>query len=419
MFSKYSPNKLKPLSIIEAIDALPSGTSAGMPFVPGVKKGQARNKLIRLAKLQWRRVASKKRILVAPCIAGTRRTLRPKGENKPRLIWAYPGYINVLESQFSIPVFNLKPKFIAWSINWFDNGRSFDRIQTSFNAGCVMNLDFSAFDSTVSGHLIRQAFSVVRSLYDLDLIESQMLRQLEDYFIHTPLAMYDRIITKHRGIPSGSAFTQLIGSIVNMIACTYVCDLYHTIDLIHEESIWLGDDSLLKFRWNLGDDFMRNEFLRPFKHLGLNVNSSKTIVSRYGASHTHKFLGREIRILEQAIDVDMVKLKAQALQPEFDDKVPGDAYTRIVGLAWIYGVQLDAWKYLLQLALHLKKNFDSLDECSRIDYRFLHQFGISEDMLGSFPNRTEILKRQLGINQMDLSVLWWSGLRGSAALIQR
>lgn len=350
-------------SVAQSIAALPSSTSAGLPFLPGVKKGEVKNQLVRLANKQWCRVARGSNLLCVPCKAGVRRQLRERGKNKPRLIWAYPGYINVLENQFSGPFIRAKkPSFLGWSINWMDENLTLNRIKHILGWNSVAQIDFESFDSSVNSKLIRMAFDVVRDCLILDNDKKRMLSNLESYFIHTPLVMYDSIRVKHRGIPSGSAFTQLIGSIVNMISC-YYCSFMSRCYLVNDSrSCFLGDDSLVYFNEGVAKADFELIFLSHYTDLGLKVSPDKTnyTINERGLSSQGpiKFLGREIVRNRYEYKLDREKMSAQVIWPENPDRTKYDTAVRLIGLVWAYGFYRPYYCWYLKLfnSLNIKKD---------------------------------------------------------------
>nr|QXN75342.1 MAG: RNA-dependent RNA polymerase [Grapevine-associated cryspo-like virus 1] len=269
------------------------------------------------------------------------------------------------------------------------------RVQTG---GAWMNLDFSSFDSTVSAKLIRKAFDVVTAILDVDQDELAMLYELEEYFIHTPLLLYNQVRMKHRGIPSGSAFTQLIGSIVNMISCAYVEQQFLDINLLLDSSIWLGDDSCLVFSSCWGQTDMKTLFLEPFKQIGLKVNEDKTLFEFNKFNNTFSFLGHKRTFGRREWIVDIKKLPAQAVLPEFKDKCPDDAGQRLIGLVWAYGFDKEAYSLLLSMFIHLRKTgyTPSTTYTSKSMQRFMSIHCITKDMMHSFPSIREIRNRYYG-----------------------
>nr|WGH28805.1 RNA-dependent RNA polymerase [Saccharomyces cerevisiae partitivirus 1] len=398
MFFKHYGAPLRVSSIDESISKLPNDTAAGLPFKPGVKKGQVWSELRQLVVRSWREVKSSHRLSVLPCKAGARRQLRERGKNKPRLIFAYPGYLNIIETQFTLPFTVKPPPFLGWSLNWLDKGCSVSRLKRmACKGGSVANLDFSSFDSSVSSHLIRSAFDVVRSMLLMNETESEMLKQLEDYFIHTPLLMYNTVRVKHRGIPSGSGFTQLIGSIVNAISCVYVSKLSSEFRIMQDHCVWLGDDSFLVFDQGLSKDDFIESFLSKFSNLGLNVNADKTEYTKPSIGCSFVFLSRRMTYGKTGMTPDLKKLAGQITWPEFKDKTPADTIQRLIGLAWAFGFNEQAYRLLLNSYVHVvKKNRISRVQPDSRFYRRFQLMDFGDINLSKFPNFNEICNRYYG-----------------------
>lgn len=77
--------------------------------------------------------------------------------------------------------------------------------------------DLKSFDSSVHEWLIRQAFNTLRTHFpNMNQEDTEIWNKLIDEFINTKFIMPDgAIYQKDGGIPSGSFFTQLIGSIIS------------------------------------------------------------------------------------------------------------------------------------------------------------------------------------------------------------
>ncbi len=100
-------------------------------------------------------------------------------------------------------------------------------IQEVLGTGEVPNtgigLDYSKFDSSVQPWLIDVAFDILKQNI---LFRGAMEEAYENslhYFKTRPIVIPDgRMRLKRMGIPSGSYFTQLVGSVVNYITMMYV-----------------------------------------------------------------------------------------------------------------------------------------------------------------------------------------------------
>jgi len=353
--------KLRPSSIGESAKGMPKPTSPGLPFVRQgfATKREAMGSMKREVRQWWRQAArGKSRFKTYPCMAGARRVIREYPKNKPRLVWVYPGSVTLLEGQFAQPVFEAlgKAEWIGWSVNWLDGGKSRSRLFPPRGCSAVASIDFASFDSQVLARFISRSFSILRSCFDLSAEEHKIFDFIVDYFIHTPILLYDRVAVKHRGVPSGSYFTQMIDTMVNMFYCFYVDETQLSRDgsrLLDKGHIWLGDDSRLLFGdWYGASDFPKT-WISVFRVLGAEVSEDKfnLVVFDDEESKTHvgTFLSRTLLTGFPHLGFDFNKFVAQVLIPEDRDMHVTRFAGRLVGLVWAYGFDRRAYDILEML----------------------------------------------------------------------
>lgn len=87
-----------------------------------------------------------------------------------------------------------------------------------------IGIDFKAFDTTPQPWMIEDAFNILQdNIRFVDEEGQSSWNYAKEFFINTPVIMPDgRMWLKRLGIPSGSYFTQLIGSVINHIVITYI-----------------------------------------------------------------------------------------------------------------------------------------------------------------------------------------------------
>jgi hypothetical protein len=192
-------------------------------------------------------------------------------------VWGYPYEINLIEGIFAqayeakaLGELPILPRTVSWVAYALDRVRTFP-----YQVG----LDWSGFDSSVPPFLIKAVFGIIKSCFRESGDEYlRVLDQLEHYFIHTPIVMPDgQVAQKHGGIPSGSRFTAIVGSIVNWIL------IYAMTDGAAQSLHTVGDDSLFGLfeRPNL------NEYASFAKALGMRLSVEKSEVGK-----DVSFLGR-------------------------------------------------------------------------------------------------------------------------------
>jgi len=156
----------------------------------------------------------------------------------------------------------------------------------------AMSLDWSEFDVNVPKWMIEDAFSIIEGTINFKEMsdDNKIIRfknsnarkyrkawnWLKWNFIHTKIMDFDgTMYHKNHGIPSGSFFTQLVGSVVNMIACHFLMSLSGV--KIQKER-YLGDDSLLFVERNQFDKLnltLVARFALVFLHFKINVKKVK------------------------------------------------------------------------------------------------------------------------------------------------
>nr|BDB33896.1 RNA dependent RNA polymerase [Red clover cryptic virus 3] len=147
-------------------------------------------------------------------------------------------------------------------------------------------IDWKQFDATVSRFEIEAAFALLKELIIFPNEQTEIAYEIsKQIFIHKKIAAPDGFIyMAHKGIPSGSYYTSIVGSVVNRLRIEY---LWRTITG-HGPSVCYtqGDDSI-----SSDDTFIPPErFAQVANNIGWIINPDKTEYSTVPSEIS--FLGR-------------------------------------------------------------------------------------------------------------------------------
>lgn len=271
-----------------------------------------------------------------PCVAFHRVQHGLQGP-KQRLVWGYPQSMTLLEAQFARPLINhfLKKRSpMAFGLHRHQVGSRLVRIE---NRSCRVTMDYSGFDSSVNPRLIDFAFGVLKTYFNEE--HRGVMDKLINYFIHTPILMPDGLVyRKHRGIPSGSYFTQLVGSIINYLSIQYAFIRLLGGPALPDQILVLGDDSVFGTdgRVSLG------HLAQVVGELGLKMSEAKSGVTRFG--EPLHFLGHYWQ--KQVVDRPMDETVKRMVFPErWDVNLSPKERAAIRVLAYLSD-SVSAWRLL-------------------------------------------------------------------------
>lgn len=176
---------------------------------------------------------------------------RTTEEGKTRLVWAMSLEAIIIESRFARPLIqyfleNDSPMTIGyWSINLGS------KISSYMTKRYVYTLDYSKYDMTIPRTFILEAFKILSTWFsdeDKELLDWKLMVY---NFIYTPIVMPDGNVYygKNHGVPSGSYFTQLIDSIIN-VAIIMAISKKFGLHVNADNVFVLGDDSIFtSYTW--------------------------------------------------------------------------------------------------------------------------------------------------------------------------
>jgi len=261
-----------------------------------------------------------------PCVAFK----RTQFDDKTRLVWGYPYAMTALEGIFARPLIEEFKKNHTPMAFAMPTGVLGTKLRVaSYHSEWAYSTDVKSFDSSISASLISEAFNILSTWFDLDQIEPtsgasyrEIWDQVVHYFIHTPIFMPDGNVYKGKkhGVPSGSYFTQMIDSIVNVImvgAISWKFSLH-----VDKESIFvLGDDVLF---WsnrsvNLGD-------ISKYATKVFNAQFNEAKSSKFHYDESIHFLGRDW--INGLPTLDEEDILIRMVQPERYRKYPKDPVAR-------------------------------------------------------------------------------------------
>lgn len=204
---------------------------------------------------------------------------------KGRLIWVAPIETSLFELCYYHPFYqaNKHNKFSPMVMGVHTRARV---LHYSRNLSCTsVSLDWSQFDQTIPSWI---SYYIIKRLVDRIEIPANFTNQpIEDYkkhitsqlasiFIHSRVILPDgSTFVKHKGIPSGSQGTQLIGTIANMAIVQY---LVHDQNIEAVDLMCLGDDSFFRITSEQYPNLQRMAAL-AYTHFGMHLHPDKCVVN--------------------------------------------------------------------------------------------------------------------------------------------
>jgi hypothetical protein len=234
------------MSLSSATDSMYKDSSAGFSF-PGLKKSECVQDAYDVAAYMQHRIQRNIHTYAPPCKLALRGHLSSIDESKSRPVWVYPFEVSILESKWAIPFYEHLEKNVP-AVHFGANSmqRLADMMMGGINGhdeSVEVTTDWSSFDSTIPCWLINIAFDIIWESFDNqyalhedtaifggDIMEYKnkfLFNWLKEYFIKTKITLPDgQCIQKEHGIPSGSFFTQAVGSIINYLVINFLNEVY-------------------------------------------------------------------------------------------------------------------------------------------------------------------------------------------------
>lgn len=272
---KFPKAKFTPSTVEHAAEVqINKSSSASFPYYK--RKGLVLEELIEQANKIFKGFSDPWKY---PITRGFRLQLRPSPEEhlnlKIRVMYPYPGVIILVEDCFIMP-------FVEHFINtetFYVIGRSGREIRRMLikcfrkkHVKRITSSDITAFDQNACNDLIIMAFWIIRQQLKLSTYQNRVFINMVSYFcisyaISKSGKQKAKCFVKNKGIPSGSGFTNMIGSISNAIAFEYAIP-----GILASESVLIcGDDNIFdssnvdfqKYCNVFGDNF--NWTIDPYK----------------------------------------------------------------------------------------------------------------------------------------------------------
>jgi len=254
-------NRLRPLDTANAAKRMKRSTASGLRNM--TDKGPVLDRYVKEPDLLKYDLSLK---LASVCYTRTQEML------KTRSVWGIACAQVLSEARFFYPLLDYFKNNIPWLLAYkgpVDLDPFIVKFVLDCNArsGTMLSVDFSAFDTSVCPELSDLAFtylsSYFQSNYKVDFDE------ISHNFSNVPLITPDGLLEGPHGIPSGSAFTNIIGSTVQ-------AEIAIDTGLIAEDNFQvLGDDGI----YCLNSEEEITSLISSFVNCGLEVNKDKSHIS--------------------------------------------------------------------------------------------------------------------------------------------
>lgn len=240
-------------------------------------------------------------------------------KKKYRLVWCIDAATVLVEALYARPLMDV----VLPSIINYAGGKSDTDIGETLIAWWSQTqnwicFDYSQYDSTVPSWLIQDMFDLLKCYFDRK--DWDTLDWVCDKFINTKIIMPEgEVLQKHHGIPSGSYFTQIIGTLCNLqVMLTAFVAIYGREETLRKLTagsgylmlMAMGDDNVVFCKGDIDDEALASYI---FKNFGLVINLSKCDKGDY--TEHPVFLKRTWT--ERGAWRDIKELLVQMIHPEF------------------------------------------------------------------------------------------------------
>jgi hypothetical protein len=166
------------------------------------------------------------------------------GKYKRRLVYCPPFAVTILELYFGL---NIQKFFVGNKLSSIVIGhKQLHLYDLNLGLGDFYKAsgDYSSYDQTLPSFFIKLSFEILKSFYSFNNeYESGLYDRLVSYIMHGHIFHpHCGTINRKRGIASGSVFTNLVDSILNLLVMNYVS---HLIGKEYRHIYVCGDDNLL------------------------------------------------------------------------------------------------------------------------------------------------------------------------------
>lgn len=170
---------------------------------------------------------------------------RTRPENKTRLVFAQAVETIMLEGQFARPLIDYFTNHKNPMTIGFWSTKLGDWLSKSMTKRYVYTMDYSKYDMTISRKFIIKAFNILGTWFSPEDKIRLGWDMMVKNFIYTGIIMPDGYVYygKKHGVPSGSYFTQMIDSVVN-VAIIMALSAKFGLHVNANKVSCLGDDSI-------------------------------------------------------------------------------------------------------------------------------------------------------------------------------
>jgi Viral RNA-directed RNA-polymerase. len=354
---KFTFYGLVPLDDDAVMSEMETSTSAGFSY-PGKLKKDVMNEIYADQAYMRHMIHDGRKCYIPPAKLAQRGHMHNAEEPKSRPVWVYPAETIVLEGTFAIPYIQKLKESNTVLIGENSMSRLIQLLNcvSSRDGKYSIAMDWSAFDTSIPNWLIDQAFRIIKNSFNMQISEDaegdihysktrkddeasaaasvqanlRLFKWVQTNFKKTKIMLPNgQVLKKMHGIPSGSYFTQAVGSICNYIVISFI--MYY-MRIPWFEAAVLGDDSYIKLD-EAGFDL--NKAAAIAKHFfGMTLNVKKSSVRSF--NEQQKFLGYEVQGLQlKRTDEEFAKL---ALYPERDVLTLEQAMSRVFAFYLLGGV---------------------------------------------------------------------------------